>query len=121
MATRDFLLPDLGEGLTEGEIVAWLVAVGDTVEVDQPVAEVETAKAVVEVPSPFAGTVAVLHGAVGDEVEVGKPLLTIDVGGAGDSGARPSVGGAAVVPQTGPGAPPQEAAIAEMVPDARPD
>ena len=81
MATRDFLLPDLGEGLTEGEIVSWMVAVGDTVEVDQPVAEIETAKAVVEVPSPFAGTVTKLFGEVGEEVLVGKPLLTIDVGG----------------------------------------
>ncbi|HVM20564.1 MAG TPA: biotin/lipoyl-containing protein, partial [Egibacteraceae bacterium] len=68
--TKDFLLPDLGEGLTEGEIVSWLVSVGDTVEVDQPVAEVETAKAVVEVPSPFAGTVVALHGEPGEEVEV---------------------------------------------------
>ncbi len=59
---------------------------------------------------------------MGDEVEVGKPLVTIDVGGTSDSGdATPSVGGAAVVPQTGPGAPPEEAAVAEMVPDARPD
>ncbi len=81
MATKDFLLPDLGEGLTEGEIVSWLVAVGDTVEVDQPVAEVETAKAVVEVPSPFAGTVVALHGEAGGEVLVGTPLVTIDVGG----------------------------------------
>jgi 2-oxoisovalerate dehydrogenase E2 component (dihydrolipoyl transacylase) len=81
MATKDFLLPDLGEGLTEGEIVSWLVAVGDTVEVDQPVAEMETAKAVVEVPSPFAGVITALHGEPGDEVEVGTPLVTIDVGG----------------------------------------
>ena len=81
MATRDFLLPDLGEGLTEGEIVSWLVSVGDTVVVDQPVAEIETAKAVVEVPSPFAGTVVALHGEAGGEVLVGNPLVTIDVGG----------------------------------------
>jgi 2-oxoisovalerate dehydrogenase E2 component (dihydrolipoyl transacylase) len=57
-----FALPDLGEGLTEAELVSWFVAEGDAVAVDQPVAEVETAKSVVEVPSPFAGTVAVLHG-----------------------------------------------------------
>lgn len=78
MATRDFLLPDLGEGLTEGEIVSWLVKVGDTVDLDQPVAEIETAKAVVEVPSPYAGTVVALHGEVGAEVEVGKPLVTVE-------------------------------------------
>jgi 2-oxoisovalerate dehydrogenase E2 component (dihydrolipoyl transacylase) len=78
-ATRDFLLPDLGEGLTEGEVAAWLVAPGDRVEVDQPVAEIETAKAVVEVPCPFAGTVATLHAEVGGEVRVGTPLLTVTV------------------------------------------
>ena len=79
MASKDFLLPDLGEGLTEGEMVRWLVSVGDTVDVDQPVAEVETAKAVVEVPSPFSGTVKALHAEIGDEVEVGKPLVTVEV------------------------------------------
>jgi 2-oxoisovalerate dehydrogenase E2 component (dihydrolipoyl transacylase) len=56
--TKVFLLPDLGEGLTEAELVNWLVAVGDEIRVDQPIAEVETAKSVVEVPSPYAGTVA---------------------------------------------------------------
>jgi len=80
--SREFLLPDLGEGLTEAELVRWLVSVGDTVTIDQPVAEVETAKAVVEVPSPFAGTVAVLHGAEGETLDVGKPLISIDEGGA---------------------------------------
>lgn len=80
--SREFLLPDLGEGLTEAELVRWLVAVGDSVTIDQPVAEVETAKAVVEVPSPFAGTVAALHGAEGETLDVGKPLISIDEGGA---------------------------------------
>jgi pyruvate dehydrogenase E2 component (dihydrolipoamide acetyltransferase) len=79
LATKEFLLPDLGEGLTEAEIVKWLVAVGDTVQVDQPVAEVETAKAVVEVPSPFAGRVATLFAEVGGEVQVGTPLLSVEV------------------------------------------
>lgn len=74
---QTFLLPDLGEGLTEGEVVRWLVGPGDTVEVDQPVAEIETAKAVVEVPCPFAGTVLALHAEPGDEVAVGQPLMTI--------------------------------------------
>ncbi|WP_136610878.1 dihydrolipoamide acetyltransferase family protein [Sinomonas albida] len=77
---RDFLLPDLGEGLTEAELVRWLVAVGDSVVVDQPVVEVETAKAVVEVPSPFAGVVTVLHGQPGETLDVGRPLISIDEG-----------------------------------------
>ncbi|WP_026817960.1 dihydrolipoamide acetyltransferase family protein [Arthrobacter castelli] len=82
-----FLLPDLGEGLTEAELVNWLVAVGDEVAVDQAVAEVETAKSVVEVPSPFAGTVAVLHGDAGATIDVGKPLISIDDAGPGNSAA----------------------------------
>ncbi|MFJ4098516.1 dihydrolipoamide acetyltransferase family protein [Amycolatopsis japonica] len=76
----DFLLPDLGEGLTEGTIVTWLVAEGDTVGVDQPVVEVETAKAAVEVPVPFAGVVTRLHGEPGQSLPVGAPLLTIGPG-----------------------------------------
>ena len=60
MSEREFKLPDLGEGLTEGDVVRWLVAVGDTVTLNQPIVEVETAKAVVEIPSPFAGTVTAL-------------------------------------------------------------
>ncbi|MFK4082801.1 dihydrolipoamide acetyltransferase family protein [Kribbella sp. NPDC020789] len=72
-----FLLPDLGEGLTEGEIVRWLVAAGDVVAVDTPVVEVETAKSVVELPSPYAGVVEELHGEVGTVIPVGKPLITV--------------------------------------------
>ena len=78
MSRQVFTLPDLGEGLTEAELVRWLVAVGDTVAVDAPVAEVETAKAVVEVPSPFAGVIAELHGAEGATLEVGAPLISVD-------------------------------------------
>jgi pyruvate dehydrogenase E2 component (dihydrolipoamide acetyltransferase) len=81
---QTFLLPDLGEGLTEAEIVRWLVAVGDVVVVDAPVAEVETAKSIVEVPSPYAGIVAELHGVEGSTVDVGKPLITIGVPAAGE-------------------------------------
>jgi 2-oxoisovalerate dehydrogenase E2 component (dihydrolipoyl transacylase) len=81
-----FTMPDLGEGLEDGEIVAWLVADGDTVELNQPLVEVETAKATVEIPSPRAGTVTSLHGAVGDQVAVGAPLVTFD--GPGDSAAE---------------------------------
>ncbi|MEV0891603.1 dihydrolipoamide acetyltransferase family protein [Promicromonospora sp. NPDC050262] len=74
---QTFLLPDLGEGLTEAEVVQWLVAEGDVVTMDQPVVEVETAKSVVEVPCPYAGRVGVLHAAEGECVEVGRPLITI--------------------------------------------
>jgi pyruvate dehydrogenase E2 component (dihydrolipoamide acetyltransferase) len=73
----EFALPDLGEGLTEAEIVRWHVEVGDRVEADQVVVEVETAKAVVEVPCPHAGVVQTLHGAVGEVIAVGAPLTTI--------------------------------------------
>ena len=83
-----FLLPDLGEGLTEAEIVAWHVQAGDTVTVDQPIVEVETAKAVVEVPVPFAGRVTALHGQPGDVVAVGEPLVTVDTA---DRFAEPGV------------------------------
>jgi 2-oxoisovalerate dehydrogenase E2 component (dihydrolipoyl transacylase) len=76
-----FLLPDLGEGLTEAEIVTWHVKAGDTVSVDQGIVEVETAKAVVEVPVPFAGRVTQLHGQPGDVVAVGQPLVTVDTAG----------------------------------------
>jgi 2-oxoisovalerate dehydrogenase E2 component (dihydrolipoyl transacylase) len=82
-----FLLPDLGEGLTGAEIVRWLVKVGDVVTVDAPVAEVETAKSIVELPSPYAGVVEELHGEPGTTIGVGKPLITI---GAPDGAAQPS-------------------------------
>jgi 2-oxoisovalerate dehydrogenase E2 component (dihydrolipoyl transacylase) len=74
----DFLLPDLGEGLAEAEVIAWHVAVGDQVTIDQLVVEVETAKAAVEVPVPFAGTVARLHATPGSMVAVGQPLISVD-------------------------------------------
>jgi 2-oxoisovalerate dehydrogenase E2 component (dihydrolipoyl transacylase) len=77
-----FLLPDLGEGLTEAEIVAWHVQVGDVVAVDQDVVEVETAKAVVEIPVPFAGRVAELHAGPGELLAVGDPLITVEGSGA---------------------------------------
>jgi pyruvate dehydrogenase E2 component (dihydrolipoamide acetyltransferase) len=80
-----FLLPDVGEGLTEAEIVTWKVAVGDVVVLNQPLVDIETAKATVELPSPYAGTVVTLHGNVGDVLEVHKPLITFEVGGSGTS------------------------------------
>ncbi|MEU8261813.1 dihydrolipoamide acetyltransferase family protein [Micromonospora sp. NPDC048999] len=89
MSTKDFLLPDLGEGLSEAEIVEWRVAVGDVVTVDQSVVEVETAKAVVDVPCPYAGRVVALHGAAGEVRPVGQPLITIASLDTGD-GAEPA-------------------------------
>ncbi|MGW6942017.1 dihydrolipoamide acetyltransferase family protein [Streptomyces xanthophaeus] len=76
----EFKLPDLGEGLTEAEIVRWLVAVGDVVAIDQPVVEVETAKAMVEVPCPYGGVVTARFGEEGTELPVGAPLITVAVG-----------------------------------------
>jgi 2-oxoisovalerate dehydrogenase E2 component (dihydrolipoyl transacylase) len=78
MAT--FKLPDLGEGLAEAEILEWHVEPGDHVTVDQPMVSVETAKAVVEVPVPYSGTVTALHAAVGDIVATGSPLIDFDSG-----------------------------------------
>lgn len=77
----EFHLPDLGEGLTEAEVVAWLVAPGDTVTLNQTLAEVETAKAVVELPSPYEGTVSTLHAEAGQTIAVGAPLIAFDVAG----------------------------------------
>lgn len=82
----EFRLPDLGEGLTEAQIVRWLVRVGDVVAVDQPVVEVETAKAMVEVPCPYGGVVTARFGDEGTELPVGAPLLTVAVGAPADDG-----------------------------------
>ncbi|MFJ3253715.1 dihydrolipoamide acetyltransferase family protein [Streptomyces sp. NPDC086771] len=92
----EFKLPDLGEGLTEAEIVRWLVEVGDVVAIDQPVVEVETAKAMVEVPCPYGGVVTARFGEEGSELPVGAPLLTVAVGSGGgaDEGAGSGSGGA---------------------------
>ncbi|MGW2283289.1 dihydrolipoamide acetyltransferase family protein [Streptomyces phaeochromogenes] len=81
-----FLLPDVGEGLTEAEILQWAVRVGDSVEINQVIVEVETAKAAVELPSPYAGVVATLHAKEGETLPVGKPLITVlsDVSGTPD-------------------------------------
>ena len=82
----EFRLPDLGEGLTEAEIVRWLVEVGDVVAVDQPVVEVETAKAMVDVPCPYAGVVTARYGEEGSELPVGAPLITVAVGAPASGG-----------------------------------
>jgi pyruvate dehydrogenase E2 component (dihydrolipoamide acetyltransferase) len=78
MAVQQFKLPDLGEGLTEGDILKWTVAVGDTVDVNDTIAEVETVKAAVELPSPFAGVVTALHAKEGETVPVGTPIISFD-------------------------------------------
>ena len=82
MPIKQFKLPDLGEGLTEGDILKWTVAVGDTVDVNDTIVEVETVKAAVELPSPFAGVVTALHADEGETVPVGTPIISIDTGGA---------------------------------------
>jgi 2-oxoisovalerate dehydrogenase E2 component (dihydrolipoyl transacylase) len=79
MAARTFVLPDLGEGLEDAVVSQWLVAEGDEVELNQPIAEIETAKAVVEMPSPYTGRILRLHAAAGGTVAVGAPLVTFDV------------------------------------------
>ncbi|MCC9206129.1 dihydrolipoamide acetyltransferase family protein [Arthrobacter sp. zg-Y769] len=91
---REFRLPDLGEGLTESEILNWHVSVGDDVKLNQVIADVETAKAVVELPSPYAGIVARLHEQAGTVVEVGSPIVSFEVAvpAGADTGA-PGAGG----------------------------
>ncbi|WP_139417112.1 dihydrolipoamide acetyltransferase family protein [Agromyces laixinhei] len=99
--SRDFILPDLGEGLTEAEIVAWLVAPGDEVTTDQVVVELESAKSVVQLPTPFAGVVEALGGEVGEVLHAGSVLLTLGSEvGAADAAAP--VEGAAPVEVTAP-------------------
>ncbi|MGA2209516.1 MAG: dihydrolipoamide acetyltransferase family protein [Acidimicrobiales bacterium] len=98
MTVQDFRLPDLGEGLEDAEIVRWLVSEGDVVAIDQPVVEVVTAKASVELPSPYAGVVVALHHGVGDIAAVGSALLSIgeaaDAFAAGEpAGAGPAGAG----------------------------
>ncbi|HEY9499563.1 MAG TPA: biotin/lipoyl-containing protein, partial [Terrimesophilobacter sp.] len=95
MALKDFALPDLGEGLTESELVSWHVAVGDTVELNQPLAEVETAKALVELPSPFAGVIRRLYAEPGTTVLVGAPIVAFELEGAEGDAADASPDAAA--------------------------
>lgn len=85
-----FKLPDLGEGLEEAQVVEWLVKPGDSIRLNQPICQVETAKALVDIPSPFAGTVQQLHAKPGDTVEVGSALITIAEAGAPSPSAAPS-------------------------------
>jgi len=103
---RQFLMPDAGEGLTEGEVLRWMVAVGDTVQVNQPLVEIETAKAAIELPSPYAGVVHALHGAEGDVIEVGQPLVTLLVDappGVSEPAVQPGAASAPVAQGTAEG------------------
>jgi 2-oxoisovalerate dehydrogenase E2 component (dihydrolipoyl transacylase) len=86
---KEFRLPDVGEGLTEADIVAWHVKPGDTVETNQIIVEIETAKAVVELPSPWDGTVARLLAEEGQTVDVGTPIIAVDVASSGPGAAVP--------------------------------
>jgi 2-oxoisovalerate dehydrogenase E2 component (dihydrolipoyl transacylase) len=100
-----FTLPDLGEGLTESEVVAWHVAPGDVVRLNQHIADVETAKAVVELPSPFAGTVTELHQQAGVVIQVGDPLVSFEVADVADVAENVTDGGPSPAAQTGAAAP----------------
>src|SRR5215211_3758855 len=90
---RQFRLPDVGEGLTEAEIVAWKVKPGDTIRVNDVVVEIETAKSLVELPSPYAGVVTDLHAQEGETVEVGRPIISVDVAVSGAGAAASPAGG----------------------------
>ncbi|MFE4949225.1 dihydrolipoamide acetyltransferase family protein [Leifsonia sp. NPDC056665] len=89
MSESQFLLPDVGEGLTEAEIVSWKVAPGEPVAVNQVIVEIETAKSLVELPSPFEGTVSELLVSEGQTVEVGTPIITVTAGSAPAAPAEP--------------------------------
>ena len=101
MATVEVKLPDIGEGVTEGELVKWLVKIGDVVKADQAVAEVMTDKATVEVPTPVAGTVKEYKVKEGDMIPIESAMLMLETDGAGKAvaslGARPPCGGCAYV------------------------
>ena len=94
-STREFILPDLGEGLTEAELISWKVAVGDEVHVDQMVVEVESAKSVVELPCPYAGRIVSLHANAGDTVSAGQALLSVAEAGSESGADTPASGGGA--------------------------
>ena len=98
MSEMTFPLPDVGEGLTEAEIVAWHVAPGDTVALNQVICEIETAKSLVELPSPFTGVVAELLAEIGDTVPVGDPILRVTVDGDEAGGPELSEGTGADAP-----------------------
>jgi 2-oxoisovalerate dehydrogenase E2 component (dihydrolipoyl transacylase) len=99
---KEFTLPDLGEGLTEGEILSWLVGVGDTIELNQPLVEVETAKAAVEIPAKWAGVVTRIFHEAGETVQVGAPIVAIDTEpGAGPAPSAESLAAVEIAPAEG--------------------
>ncbi|MGZ4613245.1 MAG: biotin/lipoyl-containing protein, partial [Kineosporiaceae bacterium] len=110
---QQFRLPDAGEGLTEAEIVTWRVRPGDTVKINDPIVEIETAKSLVELPSPYAGVVTELLVPEGVTVDVGTPIIAVDTAPAGPTtpagptarGAGPAEPVAAAQPVTSPEAP----------------
>ncbi|MDJ0333716.1 dihydrolipoamide acetyltransferase family protein [Salinibacterium sp. G-O1] len=108
MANSDFTLPDVGEGLTEAEIVSWKVKAGDTVVVNQVLVEIETAKSLVELPSPFAGTVSALLVEEGQTVEVGTPIISVDSGGSEVELTAPAGADESIVADTAATVAPQE-------------
>ncbi|WP_251341856.1 dihydrolipoamide acetyltransferase family protein [Haloplanus halophilus] len=92
MTVETFKLPDVGEGVAEGELVRWLVEPGERIEEDQPLAEVETDKAVVDLPSPYAGTVTELHAEEGEMVPVGSVIVSVEVEGEASEGSAAESG-----------------------------
>src|ERR1700753_446292 len=97
---KEFKLPDVGEGLTEADIVSWHVKLGDTIEDGQVIVEIETAKAVVELPSPYAGTVTGLLVEEGQTVDAGTPVIAVHVGGRAGPVGQPTAEPAAAEPAT---------------------
>jgi 2-oxoisovalerate dehydrogenase E2 component (dihydrolipoyl transacylase) len=115
---KEFKLPDVGEGLTEADIVSWHVKPGDTIEDGQVIVEIETAKAVVELPSPYAGTVTGLLVEEGQTVDVGTPIIAVDVGGTDGAAGQPTAEPAAAEPATAEAAAAQAAVQAATEPGA---
>jgi 2-oxoisovalerate dehydrogenase E2 component (dihydrolipoyl transacylase) len=118
MADQTFNLPDLGEGLTEAQLMSWRVEEGGRVEINAPLCDVETAKAVVVIPSPFAGVITKLHARPGESVDVGAPLVTIEsAGGAAEQSPGTLVGyGPGGGPESGLRRRPRTAAAPESTP-----
>ena len=115
---KEFRLPDVGEGLTEADIVSWHVKPGDTVTVNQIIVDIETAKAVVELPSPYAGTVTGLLVEEGQTVDVGTPIIAVDVDGAAGTPRQPTAEPAAAEPATAEAAATQAAVQGATEPGA---
>jgi 2-oxoisovalerate dehydrogenase E2 component (dihydrolipoyl transacylase) len=118
MDLKQFKLPDVGEGLTEAEIVTWKVKPGDALSVNDVIVEIETAKSLVELPSPFAGTVSELLVAEGDTVAVGSPIITVAVG---DAAAEPDAGAPAIETSAPPDASTVGSAGEDLIPSPKDD